>query len=144
MRRPGRSRAVVAATAVAALLALTGCSTAGEQVRDYVSENYEQVSDNGPYAAYRSDDSVDEIAEDIQAAAAPGRDHRDATGRYLGYEDVMVHIEEEQNGSGSAIEVTDARDGYDRWGPAIIPIWGTFGGSYRNAFSGGGSGFGGK
>src|SRR5690606_25502820 len=99
MRRPGRSRAVVAATAVAALLALTGCSTAGEQVRDYVSENYERVSDNGPYAAFRSDDSVDKIAEDIQAAAAPGRDHQDTTGRYLGYEDVMVHIEEEQNGS---------------------------------------------
>lgn len=142
MKGTGTGRALIAATA--ALMTLTACSSTEQQVRDYAAENYERVSENGSYQAYRSDDPVDTVAADIESAASPGREHEDESGRYLGYKDVMVHIEPEPSGSGSNIEVTDASDGYDRWGPAIIPIWGTFGGSYRNGFSGGGSGFGGK
>ncbi|PSL08336.1 uncharacterized protein DUF4247 [Haloactinopolyspora alba] len=139
MRGTG-ARALVAA--VTALVTLTACSSTEEQVRNFVDENYERVSESGEYAAYRSSESVDDVADDIESAATPGRQHEDETGEYLGYEEVMVHVEEEPSGSGSTIEVTDASDGYDRWGVAIIPVWGTFGGSYRNAFSGGGSGFG--
>ncbi|WP_129665535.1 DUF4247 domain-containing protein [Phytoactinopolyspora endophytica] len=144
MRRLNGRATVAMATVLTAVLALTACSSTEEKVRDHISENYELVNESGSLAEYRSDDDAARVASAIRAAASPGRDHTDLDDHYLGYEKVMVHVQQEPAGSGSQIEVTDAKDGYDRWGPAIIPIWGTYGGSYRSSFSGGGSGSGGK
>lgn len=143
MTRFGARRSV-AAVALAAALALTGCGSASEDVRNHIRDNYELVSEDGQLATYTSDDSVGQVAGDIMTVATPGREHGDETGTYLGYKDAMVRLEQGDDGSGTDIEVTDPRDGYNRWGPTIIPIWGTFGGSYTGGFSGGGSGGGGK
>ncbi len=141
VKSTGGRRAAVAVAAIA-FVTLTACSSTEQQVRDLVSENYQKITEEGSYEAYRSGDSTDTVVSEIASTASPGRTHQDSTGEYLGYQDVMVHVEREPSGSGSQIEVTDAGDGYDRWGAAIVPVWGTFGGSYRNAFSGGGSGWG--
>lgn len=131
-------RRTIVTIVVATLLLISGCGSTEREVRGFIKDHYQLVNKTGSYATYRSDDSPGTVAAAISSAAKPGRDLNDSTGRYLGYEDVMVHIE--RAGNGSEIEVTDASDGYDRWGPVIIPIWGTFGGSYRRGFSGGGSG----
>lgn len=136
-----RMRAAAAAL-VAVALTLSACGSADDDVRRVIRDNYELVREDGDYSTYRSDDSVDTVAAIVEDAATAGRDHQDSTGRYLGYEDTMVHIAPAAGGDGSDIEVTDVRDGYDRWGPVIIPIWGAFGGGYRSGFAGGGSGFG--
>lgn len=141
--RTSRRPLTIVAVALATLLALSACASTEEDVRSHIADNYELINEDGSYAAYRSNDSVGTVAAAISSAAEPGRDLDDPSGRYLGYKSVMVHIQQANTG-GSEIEVTDARDGYDRWGPTIIPIWGSFGGSYRSGFSGGGSGFGGK
>ncbi|TDE16008.1 DUF4247 domain-containing protein [Jiangella asiatica] len=134
-----RARLAVTASVLAAALTLSACGSADEDVRRVISDNYDLVSSSGDYSSYRTEDSVDTVAAIVEDAAEAGRDHEDSTGRYLGYEDTMVHIEPSNTG-GSDIEVTDVRDGYDRWGPVIIPIWGGFGGGYRSGFAGGGSG----
>lgn len=135
-----RGRALAAAL-VAAALTLTACGSADEDVRKTIADNYELVTENGDYAAYHSDDDVLGVAGTIESTAEAGRDHNEGSERYLGYEETMVHISPSPSG-GSDIEVTDVRDGYDRWGPVIVPVWGLFGGGYRSGFSGGGSGFG--
>ncbi len=139
MTRFGAKRSI-AAVALAALV-LTGCGSASADVKNHIRDNYELVNRSGQFATYTSDQPAREVADAIIGVARPGRDHADETGRYLGYKDAMVHIEQDDDG-GSEIEVTDPRDGYNRWGAAIIPVWGTYGGSYTSAFSGGGSGFG--
>ncbi|NEE00378.1 DUF4247 domain-containing protein [Phytoactinopolyspora halotolerans] len=143
MRRRGGRAAVAGVTLLATVLTLTACGSSEEKVREHLAENYELVNESGTYAQYRTDQEPSRVASAIRAAADPGRDHADLDDHYLGYEDVMVHVEGEPAG-GSQIEVTDAKDGYDRWGPVIVPIWGTYNGSYRSGFSGGGSGSGGK
>ncbi|RIQ19492.1 DUF4247 domain-containing protein [Jiangella rhizosphaerae] len=135
------ARRAVLGAAVAAALLLSACGSDDQDVRDTIAENYELVSQSGDYAAYRSDDDVLSVAGTIESAAEAGRDHSEGDDRYLGYEETMVHIAPSPGG-GSDIEVTDVRDGYDRWGPVIVPVWGLFGGGYRSGFSGGGSGFG--
>ena len=135
-------RRALAAGLVAVALTLSACGSADDDVRRVISDNYELVREDGDYSTYSSDDSVDTVAAIVEDAASAGRDHTDTTGRYLGYEDTMVHIAPAGSG-GSDIEVTDVRDGYDRWGPVIIPFWGGFGGGYRSGFAGGGGGSGG-
>lgn len=134
---------VLTAAAIVLTLVLTGCGSAGEDARKYIEDNYDLVSESGDYGKFESDDSGSTVATAISSAASPGREHSDEGSHYLGYKDAIVNITDNSAG-GCVIEVTDARDGYDRWGTAFIPIWGTFGGSYRSGFSGGGSGFGGK
>lgn len=136
-----RGRRMVALLGLVAMLTLTACGSTADDIRNHLNDNYELVNESGKYAQYRADDPVERVGAAITSVARPGRNHQDDTGLYLGYEDLMVHIDQASTG-GSDIEVTDAKDGYNRWGPAIIPIWGTYGGSYRNAFSGGGPGFG--
>lgn len=143
MTRFGARRSV-ATIGLAAALAVTGCGSASEDVRNHIKDNYELVSEDGQLASYTSDEAIAQVADDISDVATPGREHGDDTGTYLGYKDAMVRLEPDGDGSGTQIEVTDPRDGYNRWGPAIIPIWGTFGGSYTSTFSGGGLGGGGK
>ncbi|WP_157987480.1 DUF4247 domain-containing protein [Jiangella endophytica] len=135
------TRRALPAALVAAALTLSACGSADEDVRSTIADRYELVADSGDYAAYRSDDDVLSVAATIESAAEAGRDHSEGSDRYLGYEETMVHIAPGPAG-GSDIEVTDVRDGYDRWGPVIVPVWGLFGGGYRSGFSGGGSGFG--
>lgn len=134
------SRLAAAAVALAALAMLTACSSSGEEVREHIADSYQLVSEDGSLAQYQSNESVDQVGAAISSVAEPGREHQDNTGLYLGYEDAMVHIQ--RAATGSEIEVTDPQDGYNRWGPAIVPIWGTYGGSYSQGFSGGGPGFG--
>lgn len=127
--------------AVAAALLLSACGSDDEDVRSTIADRYELVSRSGDYEAYHSDDDVPGVAGTIESAAEAGRDHTEGDDRYLGYEETMVHIAPSPSG-GSDIEVTDVRDGYDRWGPVIVPVWGLFGGGYRSGFAGGGSGSG--
>lgn len=129
----------LAAVALAALV-VTGCGNASEDVRNHINDSYELVSEDGQLATYTTDEPIAQVADDIAGVATPGRRHGDETGTYLGYKDAMVRLEQDDGGSGTDIEVTDPRDGYNRWGPAIIPVWGTFGGSYTSTFSGGGIG----
>lgn len=135
-------RRALAVVLVAAALTVSACGSADDDVRRVIRDNYELVREDGDYSSYRTDDSVDTVAAIVEDAATAGRDHSDAGARYLGYEDTMVRIAPESDGDGSDIEVTDVRGGYNMWGPAIIPIWGAFGGGYRSGFAGGGSGFG--
>lgn len=139
----GLRRRALAAVVVVLTVVLSGCGSDGDEVRGFIADHYQRVSDSGNYAKYESDDDGDAVAAAISSAVSPGREHSDGGSHYLGYKDVMVNVTDNTVG-GSTIEVTDAKDGYDRWGLAIIPIWGTYGGSYSSGFSGGGSGSGGK
>lgn len=129
--------------ALAMISTIAACGSTEEDVRNFLSDNYELVNESGKYEQYHADESATDVAVAVSKEVSPGRQHEDNGEHYLGYKDLMLHVADDPNG-GSEIEVTDPRDGYDRWGVAIIPIWGTYGGSYRGSFSGGGSGGGGK
>ncbi|AYY13086.1 DUF4247 domain-containing protein [Actinobacteria bacterium YIM 96077] len=140
--RGEKGRRCVAAVALVAVLAVAACGSTEQDIRDHLDENYELVDKSDSYATYRSDDPPEHVGARLSSVARPGRNHREGDELYMGYEKLMVRIQQKPATGGSEIEVTNARDGYSRWGPTIIPIWGTFGGGYSSAFSGGGPGFG--
>lgn len=128
---------LVAAIGAVALVVALG-RTGG--VRGYLADSYTRVSGSGDSVVYRSPRSPRAVYDDIRSARAPVDTLVEPSRYFLRYPDDIVAVT--PAGGGSRIYLDDEDEGYQRWAPIIVPIWG---GPFRRpggGFRGGGPGLG--
>ena len=115
---------------VLVLLLLAACG-GGDQLRDYVAQNYDVVSADGDNLEARSAESVDTVASDLTGRFEP-RDRYDegGAGTFFRHDDDFVAVRPDPAG-GTLISVDSDETGSTRWVPFLGPIFlpgGRFGG----------------
>lgn len=118
-----RSRVAAAVAVLVATVLLTGCGAFSDAF-DVVQDKYERAAsqDDGTAKAFRADDPVSQVADDIAGEKQP-LDRLTAGDReYLQYDEHIVRVEPASGGS--TVLVDDYSSGYQRWSEDVGSEWG--------------------